>query len=158
VRKLIGSVMVGGLVTAGFMLAGVGAASANSTCAVGGPAGAYSDSSGNSGLQICLSAGPVSGTVTIAGNPNAGNPAGSTGYIIADGAPTNPGALAGYIGVSSGDDAGVVGCSSGDYNTAESAESSDTAGSTDENNVIIGIPPAVAPPNTGGPCAVAPVP
>lgn len=138
-RKLFSTGLVAALASAGLVLGAAGAAHADSSCSVGTTpvaAGAF----GGSGAQVCINAGPVQGTVTATGDA-----ASQTGYVVADGASANPGALSGYIGVDSTN--GVVGCSSGDY----------TPGGT--NNQILGIPPSQANITTlvsnSGPCAVA---
>jgi len=69
-----------------------------------------------------------------------GSAATQSGYVQADGAPSNPSALAGYIAVDSNNGGEVVGCSSGDY----------TPGGT--NNVIASRNGGVTPPSATDPC------
>jgi len=159
-RKLFVTTLATALAASGlFVFALAGSASADSTCGGSGPAGQFSDAYGNSGIQICITGtGVIDGTVTLAGAPNQSNPAGSSGYLVADGAPTNSGALSGYLGVSSGDNGGIVGCAAGDYQPAESVEPQGAEGGTGEpdieNHQILGIPPAVppTPPDPADPC------
>ncbi|MHB1504130.1 MAG: hypothetical protein ACYCTL_08465 [Acidimicrobiales bacterium] len=99
------------------------------------------NASGTSVVQLCLApnaanpALPSGGSVTASGNLST-----QSGYVMAQGGDANPGALAGYIGLSSSE--GIVGCSSGDFQ-----------GTGD--HVIEPIPPTGAPNGlTTGSCAV----
>ncbi|MDA8183248.1 MAG: hypothetical protein M0035_02285 [Actinomycetota bacterium] len=83
---------------------------------------------GTNMVQVCLGSPlPITGSVTVSGNATT-----QSGYVIAQGGDSNPGPLAGYIGLSTTE--GLVGCTSGDFQ-----------GSGD--NVILN-PSAPAPPST----------
>jgi hypothetical protein len=101
VRKILLTILVG----AGVSLAGgglVAAAHANSTCSDAGGLPTASTSQ----VQVCVTKGPVQGTASASGDP-----ATQQGYVVADGSPSNPGALGGYVGVDSGNGGEVVACS-----------------------------------------------
>lgn len=159
-RKFLTAGAAGALITAGLILGSGAAAHADSCNGSPGVNPSYSDGA-NSGAQVCT---PL-GSLTAAGNQS-----NATGYVVADGNPSNPGAAAGYIGVenTTADGANVVGCSSGDYQGTD-PESTEPTGSTDDtaapgqtldsndNNVIVG---QAAPPSANtlsgfgsGPCA-----
>jgi hypothetical protein len=149
-RKLLITALVGAVAAFGFAMLGGSVAHADPTCWAGGhSAGPITVNAAQSGAggygQICLEGLPVSGTVTAYGNA-----ASQQGYIVADGNDANPGAGAGYIGLSSADN-GFVACASGDYNNEASGaplsgDNNDDAttpeGSTDNdaNNQVLPLP------------------
>jgi len=119
--SLLAASLGGGVVLTGTVLAGP--AGASPTCAPGGQgAGGITVNPGSSQvppssgtLQVCAenSSLPIEGTVTASGSAST-----ASGYAVADGNDTNPGAGSGYVGVQGGASSGgaqVVGCSSGDY-------------------------------------------
>jgi hypothetical protein len=129
-KYLITAALSSAMAVAGFMAAP--AAHAEPTALCTGPGGVISQPSttpGTSGsIAVCtVSASPIKGAVEAGGSANP-----PSGYIVADGNSTNPGALAGYIGVQ-GSSGGVqvVGCATGDY-------------SPGAGHVV--IPPASVPP------------
>jgi hypothetical protein len=126
VRKFLITALVAGSMGVTGLLAMP--AHANSVCPTG-PAG------GPSGTGGTVTVGTPAGCVTASGDAVA-----KSGYVVADGASTNPGPASGYIGVD-GSDGGptIVGCASGDYNPANP--------STAPNHVIASQahPPSVPP-------------
>jgi len=92
----------------GLFLVTVGGAHAGSACQAGGvgdPSGAVSANPGyndgtpgsSGGLQVCTNGGGNAGTLTVSGHAN--DPTNPTGYAVVDGANTNSGPGAGYVGV-----------------------------------------------------------
>ncbi|HZT66431.1 MAG TPA: hypothetical protein VFA11_11635 [Acidimicrobiales bacterium] len=143
-RKILTSTLVGAVVVGGLALS-AGVAGANSSCGSAGVNPSYTDAAGNSGVQVCTNGTPVQGTVTAAGSAST-----ATGYVVADGSPSNSGALSGYIGA---DNKGIVGCSSGDYTPG--ATDSYTPASGQNNAILLFSNPTGAPaPGSSGPCAV----
>ena len=116
-RGWLGIALAGGALVTGGVWAPV---QADSNCASGSSAPASAGAHGG-GAQVCVNGGAVRGTVTATG-----------GYVVADGASSNPEPLDGYIGYSSAD-GGPVACASGEYNPAGG------------NNPVS--------PSVGGPCA-----
>jgi hypothetical protein len=101
VRKfLIGALVAGSMAVTGALAM---PAHANSVC----PAGPNVTNSGTGGT---LTVGTPAGCLTASGDAGT-----QSGYVVADGASTNPGAGSGYIGVDGSDGVAVVGCSSGEY-------------------------------------------
>jgi len=129
-RKLVITALVGAIAALGFGILAGGAAHADPACFPGGHAagpitvgGAQSGTGGYA--QVCIEGSvPITGTVTAFGDASS-----QQGYVVADGNSTNPGAGAGYIGVSSIDN-GLVACASGDY---------DPTGTT-ANNQLLPLP------------------
>jgi hypothetical protein len=115
-RRILITALVGGVAALGFAAVSAGVASADPTCFAGGHSagpitvnGSFSPNGSGYG-QVCIEGVPASGTVTAAGSGTT-----QSGYIVADGNDANPGALGGYVGVSSGE-SGIVACSNGDFN------------------------------------------
>jgi hypothetical protein len=169
-RRLFASALAGAVV-AGTFLAATGTAfatdtepSATPTCSADTPIGptgisvtnpASSPASTSGTDQVCIEPGgavpwPITGTITASGSAQS-----ASGYVVADGNPSNPGALSGYIGVEgSGSGVSVVGCSSGNYDPSEA-----TNGDSDADDNVIwssSDPTSGIPPSTSGPCAVQP--
>lgn len=148
-RSIIRASVVGVMLSTGLVLGSGIAAHAGGACTDPTQSGQITDAAGNSGVQVCTPA----GSLTVAGNQAA-----PSGYVIASGADTNPGAGAGFIGVEGGaSGVSVVGCSSGSYLTTDPAQPTgtpdDESSSTDANgnNVLITVGP-------GGPSQVSSVP
>ena len=178
-RKLLITALAAGTVGLGFAFtAGAGVASADPSCWSGGhsagPLTVNGAQSGTGGyVQLCIEGTPgINGTGTAFGDA-----ASRSGYIVADGNNSNPGASSGYLGVSSAEN-GIVGCSQGDFNNEaygaqpsgdnnDPATTPEGAGDNDANNQILPLP---TDPNfqadlqqdlatlqaQTGPCAVAP--
>ncbi|MHB1785886.1 MAG: hypothetical protein ACYCS7_07015 [Acidimicrobiales bacterium] len=173
IRKFIagavGTVTVGGMMAvSGAVFAGPAFAAQNEgaspTCSAlateVGPSDIYvtiPSSPGAAGSdQVCIEnpASPITGTVTASGSATS-----TSGYVVADGNSTDPGASAGYLGVAgSSSGASIVGCSSGNYDPNESAGDSTASTENDSNNTVFSTTNPT-PPATSGPCAVpTPVP
>lgn len=135
-KLLIAAVMAGGFLATG----GAMAAHATSTCSNSGGL----PSASTSGAQVCITQGPVQGTVTAAGSATT-----QSGYVVADGNPANPGPLGGYAGVDSNNGGEVVACSGQSTGSGEY----DAAGS---NNAVVTSGGAVTLPGSGGPCDATP--
>jgi hypothetical protein len=148
VRKLlVAALMAGGFSVSGGFLA---AAHANSTCDNAGGLPTV----GASKSQVCITQGPVQGTLTASGDPAA-----QKGYVVADGSPSNPGALGGYVGVDSDNGGQVTACSGqaasgGNYSGEYQPGAGTPAGGAGNNTVVSGngavnLPAPLGP---GGPC------
>jgi hypothetical protein len=137
VRRLLISALVGSLAaTSAFLLP---AAHANSQCGLG-PGGVTVPPTGSGTLTV----GTPIGCVTASGDATT-----ASGYVVADGDPTNPTPLDGYIGVQgSGGGVQVVGCASNDYDPNPGNPDPTTHNVIwDSNN------PTGGGPDTTGPCA-----
>ena len=152
-RKLLTTaLMAGGLSLSGVFLAG---ADAVSSCK--DPGGL--PTAGTGGVQVCVTQGPVQGTATASGDP-----ATQTGYVVADGSPSNQGPLGGYVGIDSDNGGEVVACSGqgatsdGNGGTLHSGEYQPGAGTPADgsgNNQVVGSDGTVslpAPLGAGGAC------
>ncbi|GEM_PF-4633607 len=138
-RKLLITVFAGAALGVGGLLA-VPAAQATSTCTTGvSPAGTGGTGSVSTPLG-CASA--------------HGDAATQSGYVVADGSASNPGAGAGYIGLDSSDGGPtIVGCSNGDYNPAGYNNSTNPSpDGTGENNVLASPNHTPTAPSTSDPC------
>lgn len=121
-RKVLGTLLVGGVAVIGTGLGG-SAARANSTCATSSSS-TVSVAQTDGGVQICSNAPVLKGTVTV-----------TPSYAAVDGQVSNMEPADGYVGVSSG---GVAVCASGEYNPGG-------------NNPSI-VSPADPVPDPNGPC------
>ena len=99
----------------------------------------------NSGTGGTLTVGTPIGCVTASGDA-----ATRSGYVVADGVASNPGPLAGYIGVD-GSDGGptIVGCASGDYTPGAGNQYSNPPG---PNHVIGSEAHPPGAPSPSDPC------
>jgi len=96
--------------------------------------------------EPCTTGASTSGVAvqTPAGCASAsGSAATQSGYVQADGAPTNPNPLGGYVAVDSNNGGEVVGCSTGDY-------------SQGSGNVIVSASGGPTPPSATDPCNPSP--
>lgn len=145
-RKLLITVFAGAALGVGGLVA-VPGAQATSTCTTGvSPAGTGGTGSVSTPLG-CATA--------------HGDAATQSGYVVADGSPSNPGAGAGYIGFDSSDGGPtIVGCSNGDYNPAGYNNSTNRAPDANgdgvpdspENNVIASPSHTPTAPSASDPC------
>jgi len=107
-------------------------AQANSNCPLGVDPGMPGGTSGT------LTVGTPAGCVTASGDAVS-----ASGYVVADGAGSNPSPLDGYLGVrGNGGGVQVVGCSDGDYDAAHPATAHVIYDSANPAGVPGGVDPA----------------
>ncbi|MBV8982448.1 MAG: cellulase family glycosylhydrolase [Acidimicrobiia bacterium] len=104
--------------------------------------------SGPSKVTGCLAGtGVADGTVTAEGNPSNGD-----GYVVQDGRPSNPGLLAGYLGVDRQHALTLVGCAGGDYKPGATDDWNQSPTGAENNAMAaVGTPTFTAPSGPVGP-------
>jgi hypothetical protein len=134
VRKiLIGSVL-GALAAGSTML--MPGAHAVSECGTGATQPSLGSTSGT--VRVGVSGyGCITGSGSLGDPSNPTSPSTLTGFVIADGNPSNPGQSGGYIGVVRGQDGtvSVIGCGSGDASETNGGRGSNAPGDHVNNDL-----------------------